>query len=117
MRALMLIVAIVVAGVALADPSGAQEPALRGNRQAGAQLADRVCSACHVVAQHQELAPLVAHTAPTFYAIAKRKDTTAASLAAFLAHPHPMGKMPYPQLTARQIADVSAYILSLRRRR
>jgi mono/diheme cytochrome c family protein len=116
MRALAGIGAIAAIVALAAGPAAAQHRPLRGNPQAGADLADRVCSACHIIARHQELAPLVAHSAPSFLAIARRRGTTAASLEAFLAHPHPMGQMPFPQLTQPQIADVTAYILGLRRR-
>ena len=117
MRALIWVAAVAAIVALSAGPAGAQHRPPRGNPQAGAKLADRVCSACHIIARHQELAPLVAHSAPSFLAIARRHGTTAASLAAFLAHPHPLGRMPFPQLTPPQIGDLTAYILDLRRRR
>jgi mono/diheme cytochrome c family protein len=112
MRALLVITGILVlAGIS----ATARGQAPRGDAQAGQRLALRVCSACHIVAARQEM-PLVAHNAPSFFAIAGRPGTTRQSLAAFLAHPHPLGRMPFPELTPHQIADVSAYILSLRGR-
>ena len=30
------------------------------------------------------------------------------------ANPHPLANMPYPNLSTAQLADVTAYILSLR---
>jgi mono/diheme cytochrome c family protein len=116
MRALVRLAAIAVL-VALSGAAVGAQPALRGDAQAGARLADRVCSACHIVARHQALAPLIVHSAPSFFAIARRRRTTAASLETFLAHPHALARMPFPHLTQPQIADVTAYILSLRRRR
>lgn len=118
MRALVRLAAMVAiaAPVVLLVAAAGAQPLPHGDAQAGARLADRVCSACHIVAEHQELPPLVAHSAPSFLAIARRRRTTAASLAAFLAHPHALGRMPFPHLTQSQIADLTAYILSLRGR-
>ena len=112
MRALFL-----VAGILMLVGISAEAQSLPqgGDAQAGRRLALRVCSACHIVAAHQEM-PLVAHNAPSFFDIANRPGTTRQALAAFLAHPHPLGRMPFPQLTPGQIADVSAYILGLRGR-
>jgi hypothetical protein len=72
-----------------------------------------VCDACHIVAVHQEEAPLVRRAAPSFFDIAKQPGTTARSLRVLLAHPHHCGRMPCPKLTPAQIADVSVYILTL----
>ncbi len=117
MRALVLMGVItafagawVTAAVAQSPPSGRADP------QAGQRLALRVCDACHIVASNQEMRPLVSRYAPSFFDVANRPNTTAPSLRAFLAHPHPLGNMPYPELSAAQIADVSLYILSLRGR-
>lgn len=116
MRALLWVAAVLVAIAAPAATAHAQNPPQRPDPQAGKRLAERVCGACHIVAARQEMPPLVATSAPSFFDIAKRPGTTAQSLEAFLAHPHPFGQMPFPRLTAAQIADVSAYILSLRQR-
>ncbi len=113
MRALMLIAAV----IALAAPAGAQDLPQRGDPQAGQRLALRVCDACHIVAANQEMAPLVQRYAPSFFDIARRPGTTAQSIATFLAQYHPRANMPYPDLTPAQVADVAAYILSLRGRR
>ena len=51
---------------------------------------------------------------PTFAGIARRKSTTAMSLRVFLQSPH--ARMPDLHLSRDEIADVSAYILSLRSR-
>ncbi len=117
MRALMLVVAVAIFAGAVAASAGAQNAARRGDPQAGRRLALRVCDACHIVAAHQEMSPMVTGYAPSFFDIARRPGTTVQSLDAFLAHPHPLGRMPFPELTATQIDDVSAYILSLRGRR
>jgi mono/diheme cytochrome c family protein len=114
MRALLLITgAIVFLGFA----AEAQNLPRRGNPQMGAQLALRTCDACHIVARNQEYPPLVQGYAPSFFDIANQPGMTAADLQEFLLHPHVLARMPYPDLTIDQIADVAAYILSLRGRR
>jgi len=104
-------VARIVAAAALALvalPAAAQES---GDQVAGHDLAVRWCSSCHVVdpaQQHQG-----SDAVPTFAAIATMKSTTAASLMVFLATPH--ARMPDYTLSRDDIANVSAYILSLRK--
>lgn len=115
MRALPSIAGLAtVFAVLYAGAEAGAQPA-QGDPGAGEALAQRVCDACHTVSAHQELAPLVAGAAPSFFDIAKRPGTNRQSLRAFLAHAHPFGQMPYPHLTAAEIADLSAYIISLRR--
>jgi mono/diheme cytochrome c family protein len=114
MRALLSMAVVVILVGALA--AGAQNPPHRGDPQEGSRLALRVCGACHIVATNQEMRPLVPHYAPSFFDIANRPGTTAQSIEAFLAHPHRFGNMPSPELTAAQVADVAAYILTLRGR-
>jgi mono/diheme cytochrome c family protein len=101
-----IVVAAALALVAL--PAAAQES---GDGVAGHDLAVRWCSSCHVVdpgQQHQGN-----DAVPTFAAIAAMKSTTAASLTVFLATPH--ARMPDYALSRNDIANVSAYILSLRK--
>ena len=101
-----IIAAAVVAAVALR--AGAQES---GNRCAGHELARRWCSSCHVVDPTQQRQG--SDAVPTFAAIAAMKSTTPASLRVFLSTPH--ARMPDYALSRDNIADVSAYILSLRK--
>ena len=101
-----IVAAVVVATVPLA--AGAQESV---NRAAGHDLALRWCSSCHLVdpsQQHQ-----VSDAVPTFVAVAAMKSTTTASLRVFLSTPH--ARMPDFALSGDNIADLSAYILSLRK--
>jgi mono/diheme cytochrome c family protein len=77
---------------------------------AGRVIAERWCSSCHLVDHTQNEAPNDA--IPSFRAIANMKSTTMTSLAVFLQTPHE--PMPNFMLSRRQIADVSAYVLSLR---
>lgn len=103
-------VAIILAAFAVAaGPAFAQES---GDPFAGRELATRWCASCHVVdaeMQHQGI-----DSVPSFAAIAAMPSTTAASLTAFLATPH--GQMPDYALSRADIANISAYILSLRKR-
>lgn len=85
----------------------------------GREIALKICSACHVVAPAQEFSPLLNPPAPSFAEIANRAEATRASLRHFVATTHWDEKtlpltMPNPSLTDSQIADVVAYILSLR---
>ncbi len=98
--------AVALALVAL--PAGAQES---GDRVAGHDLAVRWCSSCHVVDPGQQRQG--SDAVPTFSAIASMKSTTVASLTVFLATPH--WQMPDYTLSRADIANVSAYILSLRK--
>lgn len=87
---------------------------------AGRQLALQVCSVCHVVAPNQQFAPGLEQRTPSFEDIANKPDTSAESLRKFITTTHwdektiPM-TMPNPMLSDEQIAQVSSYILSLRK--
>jgi mono/diheme cytochrome c family protein len=85
----------------------------------GRQIALHVCTACHVVEAAQEYPVLLNPPAPPFSDIANRTDLTRASLRHFIVTTHWDEKtlpltMPNPQLLDFQIADVVAYIFSLR---
>jgi len=97
-------------GFAFALFLSAIAPALAQDAQAGHQLAKMWCSACHQV----ESSPsgISRDTPPSFAAIAGMPSTTSMSLTVFLSTPHPA--MPNFSLSRKEIADVSAYILSLR---
>jgi mono/diheme cytochrome c family protein len=86
----------------------------------GHHLATLICAACHVAAPDQNFDPILRPPAPPFASIAQRSDLTADFLRTFLATTHrdissPNG-MPNPQLLDYQIKEISAYILSLRKR-
>ena len=87
----------------------------------GERLAQQVCSACHVVAQKQERAPILKDGAPSFCEVANRPQTTAQSVAHFVLTTHWDNKsapvtMPDPMLNKDQAAAVSRYVMSLRGR-
>lgn len=100
MKFAVILVAALIAGPALAQDVGA-----------GRTLAQTWCAGCHNVAPGavtmKEGAP------PPFQIIADSKNTTQAGLAAFLSMNH--GRMPDYSLTRKEIRDVSAYILSLKK--
>lgn len=82
-----------------------------GDVAAGRALAREACNSCHVV-EPTNVSPRVVVLGPNFQDIANTKGMTATALRVFLTTSHP--KMPNLILTPEQIADVSAYILSLR---
>ena len=83
-----------------------------GDAAAGHAFALEACNACHVVeAEQQEPRRIV--IGPAFRDIANTRGMTTTALRVFLTTWHP--KMPNLILTPEEIADVSAYILSLRR--
>lgn len=104
----------VLSASALCADQGSNRAVERGH-----QIALHVCTACHVVEAAQEYPVLLNPPAPPFSDIANSADLTRASLRHFIVTTHwdektlPL-KMPNPQLLDFQIADVLAYILSLR---
>jgi mono/diheme cytochrome c family protein len=93
-------------------------PALAQDVEAGRALAEEVCSACHAVeagagmiGQRLTL-PWEAGVALTFEDIGNTVGVTEAALQVWLTSNHPT--MPDFVLTDEEIADVVAYILSLR---
>lgn len=92
----------------LAYGQAAQTP-LRGDAEAGRQTALRACATCHTVPGGPAAAT---DTAPTLLGIARNPQRNRGDVTAWLMEPH----MPMPnfQLTVREIADLAAYIESLR---
>lgn len=114
MRAFCLAMSALLALGAFASLGVAQDRGRGADVTAGRQLAINVCEECHVVASHVETPSSLRGYGPSFLDIANKPGTTEQSLRAFLAHPHALAKMPYPDLTAQQTTTVAAYILSLR---
>ena len=98
-----------VALVATTLPARAQD----GDVTAGHAFAREACNACHVVEADQQ-APRRIVIGPAFREIANTRGITATALRVFLTTSHP--KMPNLILTSEEMADVIAYILSLRDR-
>jgi mono/diheme cytochrome c family protein len=81
-----------------------------GNVADGQKLVAEECSTCHAV----EGPATASKRAPPLGAVAQMHSTTSLSLHAFLLTSHP--SMPNYRLTPKEVDDVVAYILSLRRR-
>ena len=79
-----------------------------GDVAAGRQIADRWCSACHLVAPDQQQASA---DVPSFMEIARAVEGDFAILEAFLIDPHP--PMPDMSLTRQEIRDIIAYFGTL----
>jgi hypothetical protein len=77
----------------------------------GHGLAMRLCTNCHAI-DGQTSTPLRADV-PSFPTIANRPGATAEQLAGRIIVPHPA--MPSVSLTATEIRDIVAYIISLKR--
>lgn len=97
-----------VAVLAVVLVASAQEG---GDPKAGAAIAEAQCAECHVVREGQT--PSFHSFAPTFASIASRPGMTVLALRVTLRTPH--RTMPNIVLTDRQIDDLAAYVLTLKR--
>jgi mono/diheme cytochrome c family protein len=98
-------------------PNARPEPTAAVKR--GKQLAQNICTACHVVELNQKEPPMLSKPAPSFLDIVNRPGVTKASLSKFLQTTHwdkepDPAKMPNLMLMGDQASDVATYILSLR---
>jgi mono/diheme cytochrome c family protein len=76
----------------------------------GKQLASRLCSNCHLVGDPEQQQANV--DVPSFQEIANKAGQSAGAIMAHILLPkHPMPVIP---LTKSELADLTAYILSLR---
>jgi len=121
MRVCKILIASISASIITFGAEGANlKPADKpGNADAGREFALVACTACHVVAANQPFAPLLTG-APDFMAIATRPDINAASLRrrlTTLPHIPSKGQMGNPELTDEHLANVIAYIMSMRQQR
>ena len=80
---------------------------------AGETIAKTWCAGCHEVGRGNGPKTGSDAAPPSFVSVAKLSSTTAMSLSAFLSTSH--SRMPDYALSRNDIANVSAYILSLRR--
>jgi mono/diheme cytochrome c family protein len=100
-------VTLAVALAATAFNAKAQD----GNISAGHAFAREACKSCHMV-EAEEGSSRVIVIGPAFREIANTPGMTATAIRVFLTSSHP--KMPNLILTPEEMADVSAFILSLR---
>ena len=75
----------------------------------GERLAQRWCSACHVVTTSQRQANA---DAPPFEEIAKRQGFSENGLQTFLLNPH--ANMPDMNMTRIEAGDIAAYVAKLK---
>jgi mono/diheme cytochrome c family protein len=112
---------VLALGLLLGAAAAADQTAPSGDAEAGRKVALNVCANCHVVAADQKAAPWLNPPATPFLTIANRPTAKAERLRGFVAGDHPSmaspGQMPAPRLTAAQVDDVVAYLLTLRKPR
>jgi mono/diheme cytochrome c family protein len=99
-RSIPAILTAIAAFVLAVSPSLAAD-----NVAAGRTIAETWCSPCHAVGKRQ-----ASDVAPPFSEILARR--TRQEIATFLADPH--GQMPNIQLARQQIADIVAYMATLK---
>lgn len=88
-----------------------QETASAADVNQGKIMAERWCSACHLVGPMQRSAPN--DQAPPFASIAQRQDFDEGKLALLLLSPHP--NMPKLTLSRFEVADLAEYIRTLKK--
>lgn len=81
-----------------------------GNAKNGMSIAREVCARCHLVERADQSDPV--QGVPSFQEVAYRPSTTELSLRVFLRSPHK--DMPNLILSEDDLADVIAYIMSLK---
>jgi mono/diheme cytochrome c family protein len=89
----------------------AQSDQSPGDRQAGRSIATSSCSECHLVPGGP--APTSRRQGPPFAEIANLPTSTAPGLRSLLRAPH--AGMPMFRFTDKELDDIVAYLLSLRR--
>jgi len=109
----MPVITRLLAPAAILALTGVSAHAQDADVAAGHAFAREACRACHMVEAKQQK-PRRIVIGPAFRDIANTRGMTATALRVFLTTSHP--KMPNLILTPEEIADVSAYILSLRHR-
>lgn len=87
----------------------------------GRQLARIACSNCHVVGSDTEAPAPLYDAAPRFDEIASRPGSSEQSLRRFITTTHWDGEtipitMPRLELTKQQVASLTRYIMSLKKR-
>jgi mono/diheme cytochrome c family protein len=82
-----------------------------GDSERGREATERACMSCHAASRSGP--PGLTDLAPDFTSLAALPSTTPVSLHLFLQTPHQ--RLPSNILSPREINDVVAYIMSLRR--
>ena len=102
----LLVVLVLILGAANAAARAAEF----GDAKAGRALAERWCTGCHITAPGQG----DSDAAPSLTGLANNPAKSPAKLKTWLMAPHP--SMPDFNLSRQAIADIVAYIESLKRR-
>ena len=98
------VVLLLGAGPAFAGPVTSAPDSAHGK-----DVAERVCSNCHLVGSRQQHANA---DIPSFHEIGNKEGQTAGAIMAHIVLPkHPMPTIP---LTKSELADLAAYIITLR---
>lgn len=105
-----LSVCLSVALMLFAAASASAQPLEKLDVANGERLAQKLCVNCHQVAPDDTGTVLA--DVPGFPAVANRSGMTREKIEAYVLSPHPA--MPTIQFTRDELADVSAYIMSLR---
>jgi mono/diheme cytochrome c family protein len=104
-RLLTVLPLVLPASLAVATPLPGQPDPVQGKA-----LAERLCTNCHLVGSAQQSRANA--DVPSFHEIGNREGQTAGAITAHIILPkHPM---PQISVTKSELADLSAYILSLR---
>jgi mono/diheme cytochrome c family protein len=107
------IIALVIAGAILHTKADTlQDSPVHPDVAEGDRLAHTLCTNCHVVETHSPV--IRTDRVPSFSWIANQEGLTSTSLQIWLSKSHE--RMPDLNLTRDEIREVSAYILSLRRK-
>ena len=101
----------VVSGCLPFAATAGDEKDWRADAGRGEQLAETLCSGCHVVSSGQTSSAVAG--VPTFRAIANLPGRSNEHIGNTLIRPHP--PMPNVQLTQHEIADLLAYFGTLRK--
>jgi mono/diheme cytochrome c family protein len=97
-------VSLLGAGLALAAPATSKPDPVHGH-----DLAARLCSNCHLIGEGQAHANV---DIPSFHEIANQEGQTEGAIMAHIVLPkHPMPTIP---ITKSELADLAAYIMTLR---
>ena len=112
MKTTLRIAAAAMASGLLLGPALAAGPAStpKPDPQQGRSVAERLCSACHLIAQSS--AGALPADVPSFAAIANKDGQTMEAMAGRIVIPHP--PMPAIALSREEIRNVVAYIMTLR---
>lgn len=115
MKAARGITVIVALMGAIADPQAGSAGPLtpRPDPDKGRALAERACVACHIVSREAKASTVPADV-PSFAAIANKPGQSMEAIAGRIVIPHPA--MPAIALTREEIANVVAYIMTLKER-